>query len=69
MLVTYGATNGIDAVCAAGCRDQNANENKMKAGWQPLFQLARWMSPRIDRAAQMKSSAPTVLVTAADSSE
>ena len=35
----------------------------------PSDQLARWMSARIDRAAQMNSSAPTVVVTAADSSE
>ena len=51
-------------------RDKNNNKNK---GEEPAVsrsdQLARWISARIDRAAQMNNRAPSVVVTAADSSE
>ena len=54
------------AMRAAGAGwDQNDNKNKGEAPGQ----LARWISARIDRAAQMNNNAPTVVVTAADSSE
>ena len=49
---------------------QNSNKNKEEApAASRSDQLARWISARIDRAAQMNNNAPTVVVTAADSSE
>ena len=53
---------------ARGEEKDNKNNGK---GWKAnrLDQLARWMSARIDRAAQTNSRAPSTVVTAADSNE
>src|SRR5215468_2111616 len=58
----------------AGFRDEFAGFSgwfgpRPAAGYRLAGQAARWMSPRIQRAATTKSSAPSVVVTAVDSSE
>jgi hypothetical protein len=60
------------AAAATGAKpdeNQKSNRNNEKGEDESTGQLARWISRRIDRAAQMNNKAPSVVVTAADSSE
>ena len=62
--------DSVTTLAKLGPLGENLNKNSyLIRKLAPLVQLARLMSSRIVLAAQMNSNAPSVVVTAADSSE
>ena len=69
-LADGGRPTAVTTLAKSGPLGENLNKNSyLMRKLAPLAQLARLMSSRIVLAAQMNSNAPSVVVTAADSSE